>query len=73
MHAFQLSRPVFAAEELRRAINTMAERGIRLRATHSLEDYLADTGHGSGASEDDDWGEAEIEHRASELARLKPY
>jgi hypothetical protein len=61
----------------------MAERGLRLRARHALEDYLevdAEAGEAAGegstsgmGDQDSDWGEAEIEFGASELARLKPY
>lgn len=75
MYAFRVSRPQFSAEELRRTVNTMAEHAIRLRAMHSLESYLVDSKSGTDDNNDsdDDWGETEIEHRASELARLKPY
>lgn len=75
MYAFGVSRPQFSAEELRRAVNTMAEQAIRLRAVHSLESYLVDRQSGTDSKDDsdEDWGEAEIEHRSSELARLKPY
>ena len=54
-------------------MNTMAERAIRLRAMHSLESYLDDQNAGTDEKSDDDWGEAELEHGASELTRLRPY
>lgn len=74
MPSFRLSQPQFSADALRNAVNAMAERGLRLRAVHSLESYLED--HNSGTDDEPEaggWGEAEIEYRASELARLKPY
>lgn len=54
-------------------MNTMAERAIRLRAMHSLESYLDDRDAGTDEKSDGDWGEAELEHGASELNRLRPY
>lgn len=62
-------------------MNSMAERGIRIRASHSLEDYLAEDAEVSGPVEErsddgssaEDWGEEDIEFGSSELARLKPY
>jgi len=73
LYAFAISRPQFSAEELRNAVNTMAERAIRLRAMHSLESYLDDRDAGTDEKSDGDWGEAELEHGASELNRLRPY
>lgn len=73
MYAFAISRPQFSAEELRHAVNTMAERAIRLRAAHSLESYLVNQDSGADEESDGGWGEVEIEHGASELARLRPY
>lgn len=73
MYAFAISHPQFSTEELRNAVNTMAERGIRLRAAHSLESYMVDRDEGTDKKSDGDWGEVELEHGASELARLRPY
>lgn len=73
MYAFRLSHPHFQADALQSAVNTMAERGIRLRAMHSLDSYLVNQENSGTDEGDEDWGEAEIEHKSSELARLKPY
>lgn len=64
--AFGPLRKVFSAQELNSIMDTMVERGIRLR--RSLE--RIQDGHDS-----DTWSgeEDEIEHNAQELRRLKPY
>ncbi|KAF8317311.1 hypothetical protein DL93DRAFT_551181 [Clavulina sp. PMI_390] len=59
MYAFRILRSRFSADELRKAVDTMAERGIRLRAVHSLEDYLAGNVDGSDDS-DEESGNSEV-------------
>jgi hypothetical protein len=65
---------MFTSAELVQVLNTMAERGIRLRAAHAIEDYVEAEGYeGGGAEEQEDWGEAELEEESMSLQRLKPY
>jgi hypothetical protein len=66
-------RAVFSHSELAGLVDTMAERGLRLR--HELEEFLgvsAEPG-GSDAVALDGYGEEEIEYNAAELRRLRPY
>ena len=72
--AFFEIRSTFKPDELRNTLmNTMTERGVRLRAAHGLEDYLlaSDSEDADDGSEAE--GEFELEHAASELHRLMPY
>lgn len=69
--AFGPLREIFTSAELVQVLNTMAERGIRLRAAHAIEDYVEV--EGSDGGEQEDWGEADLEEESMSLQRLKPY
>ncbi|KAH9944116.1 NRDE-2, necessary for RNA interference-domain-containing protein [Epithele typhae] len=70
--AFGPLRVVFNNRELRQWADTMAERGIRMRA--GLDEVAGDwTDGGEENGSASDAGEAEIEERARELRRLRPY
>lgn len=64
---------MFSTQELHDFVDTMADRGIRMR--QSLEDVVQPVkADGPAASEVDD-GQTldEIEYNAQELRRLRPY
>ena len=70
--AFGPLREVFSARELHQWADTMAERGIRMRVgldevAGEWADNRREDGWSSGEAED------EIEERARELRRLRPY
>ncbi|PBL01212.1 hypothetical protein ARMGADRAFT_1007241 [Armillaria gallica] len=70
--AFDHLRSVFSIRELHDFVNTMAERGIRMRKELDVELQSIQAGGGSDDSEDSG-NESEIERNARELRRLKPY
>ena len=49
----------------------MAERGLRLR--HGLDEMLEGWQETTIEGEDNEYGEEEVEERARELRRLRPY
>jgi hypothetical protein len=74
--AFGELRSVFHRNELGQIFNTMAERGVRIRASHALDDYLIEKEGADelGSDEDvEDWGEEIIEAESQSLQRLRPY
>ena len=68
--AFGPLRPVFGSRELMKVAEGMVERGLRLRkdVEESMEIVPSDSREG-----DDDYGEEDVEYRAEELRRLRPY
>lgn len=68
-------RSVFSTQELRELGETMAERGLRMRVglDEALGDWEALSGPVSALRETEDVGEEDIEHRAEEFRRLRPY
>lgn len=70
--AFDQLRSAFTSTQLDAWANVMAERQIRTRT--DVEELLVDwVPEGDSASESESQGELEIEHRAQELRRLRPY
>ncbi|EIN14098.1 hypothetical protein PUNSTDRAFT_140471 [Punctularia strigosozonata HHB-11173 SS5] len=73
--AFGPLRSTFTAAELDSLVETMAERGLRLR--RGLDEVAtsspAGSVHWAPASRSEDYGEEEIEERAREMRRLRPY
>ncbi|KAK0208141.1 NRDE-2, necessary for RNA interference-domain-containing protein [Desarmillaria ectypa] len=70
--AFDHLRSVFSIHELHAFVNTMAERGIRMR--QELDVQLQSVQASGGSDDSEDSGkESEIERNARELRRLKPY
>lgn len=68
--AFDHLRNVFSYHELHAFVNTMAERGIRMRHELDVKLQLIEPGD---KDSDDSGNESEIERNARELRRLKPY
>jgi hypothetical protein len=74
--AFGPLRSVFTAPELNSLAETMAERGLRLRKglDEVLEDAAGELPRAvDPMSVDEDYGEEDIEERAREIRRLRPY
>ncbi|KAK0464952.1 NRDE-2, necessary for RNA interference-domain-containing protein [Desarmillaria tabescens] len=70
--AFDHLRSVFSAHELHTFVNTMGERGIRMRQELDVQIQSVEAG-GSSDDAEDSGKESEIERNARELRRLKPY
>lgn len=68
--AFDALRSEHATEELHTLVNTMVERGLRMRQDLE-EDVVMRVAQGD--KREDDEGDLEIEENAQELRRLMPY
>ncbi|KAK0506299.1 NRDE-2, necessary for RNA interference-domain-containing protein [Armillaria luteobubalina] len=70
--AFDHLRSVFSIRELHDFVNTMAERGIRMRKELNVQ-IQSIQASGNGDDSEDSGNESEIERNAQELRRLRPY